>query len=136
MMNRLICVLLLLLVISDCFTPSKDSDWTIEWHLTTENSMPAFANDSFVISHNLSSTKRNGRIDSLGRLMIGITMPGFDEDVINNNPTLHCVISNGIKIVFDTSYSWNEMDFKEQYSDLYAEVLENVSKKIFYIDPN
>lgn len=121
--------------IVNCFVPSRDSDWTIEWkYLQADDSLPVFSNDSFLIEHSLGTEQRKGVIDSLGQLFIGLTMPGFDDEVIMKNPILHCKIFSGSTVVFDTLISWEALEFKEQYSDLYGSISINVSKKTFYID--
>lgn len=117
-----------------CFKGSEDSDWTIEWqYLSSNDTSAVFKGKKYSITNSLSLTERTDNIDSLGRILIHIIMPGFDDDVISQNPSLNCVVFENDSSLFDTTINWEQMEFKEQYSDFYGRVAKNVSKKIIYI---
>jgi hypothetical protein len=135
MVSKLKCKFLaiLLFVVTGCFTPSIDSDWTIEWTFKSMiDSLPLFANDSFSIENSLSKFVEKGNVDSIGRILISLGMPGLTGDVISINPNLQCKIYKNGNMLFDSTFYWEDLEFKKQYSDYFGKEFVNVSKKTFY----
>jgi len=133
--NILLSIMAILVMLSfSCITASKDSDWVIEWEFKNAlDSAAVFQNTTFYFENSMSPTQRKGQVDSLGKLQIVLVMPGLDDEVIENNPSLYCSVIDVNDTVFDTTLYWNELEFQQQYSQYYEEDKMYVSKKIFYI---
>ncbi|MBN1758715.1 MAG: hypothetical protein JW863_10375 [Chitinispirillaceae bacterium] len=70
-----------------CNTASISSDWASEWEFQNmEDSTYAFKGLEFNIGNSMYSTRLHGAIDTSGRLIEDMLMPGFRDEVLDENP--------------------------------------------------
>lgn len=115
-------------------SPKGPSRWFVEWtFIDTSNSIDPVFYMIEVRSDNIS-IDLNGYVYSNGAVF-----EYFDTEheslLLTQNPTFRIQIFEiDSAIVYDSIFSWEQMDFKEQNSVINDQVLDDLSKKMIYLD--
>lgn len=130
-------IALLFFKIFQCDRWNGSASWVVEWTFvdTTKFIDPL----SYLIE--VRSGNKNDNFDLDGYVYNnGILFESFsteDESLfLPENPTLRMKIFNveDSSIVYDSLLTWEQMDFKEQKSEVENYVYNNLSKKTIYLD--
>ena len=128
------CIILTLLFI-ECST--KFHTWNLNWEFRDVNDS-LLITDTLVATYNISPDICNDgpwvdTVDS-GISLVNLTIEGSkEEDFLEKSPTLSAVVKKGIKVLLDTTLTWDECDFTEGI-DQWGYEHPDVSTKIFYFE--
>ena len=118
---------------------SKESDWLLEWNfLNVAESSANIKTPHYTINVIRQDNASSIGKDSLGKdghFVAEISVAG-DIDYVDNFPSsaqLHFKLQYDTFVSFDSTFSFNELDFKEGYSSIYNKTMGKVSNKKFYI---
>lgn len=119
----------------DCDRGVADESYFIEWAFI--DSLNPIEQISYKIDITtdkpILNRNRSGVIDSMGILNLIFSNVVINE-FIEINPMFNVKLFKiDSTVIYDSLFTWEQMDFKEQFSVIDNEIRENVSKRTVYI---